>query len=83
MRTNPNLIEIVTGDRGMLRGIEACVPKEGVVVVIEDLVNAFGTATQKFLEAIEADPNFAEVINHHLPELLCYKPFSVSANTAT
>jgi hypothetical protein len=181
MRTSPDLIEIVTGDRGMLRGIEACVkqeclvsvvtliyasidslaaltrpieqddttsvqfidwanrylfpasklpctstdlygarcgilhthgpdskirrkdgakaliycwrsgpqadarvplPKDSVVVVVEDLIDAFRAATQRFLEAMEADPNLAIVVDHHLPGLLCYAPFEVAVHSA-
>jgi hypothetical protein len=56
---------------------EIPLPLNATVVVVEDLFDAFKTAVDRFLKAVELDPDLANTVNTHRMELLCYKPFEV------
>lgn len=56
---------------------EIPLPADASVIIIEDLFDGFKGAVDKFFNAVEQNSDFANVVNTHCMELLCYKPFEV------
>ena len=56
---------------------EIPLPADVYVIIIEDLFDGFKAAVDKFFNTVEQNPDFADAVNTHRKELLCYKPFEV------
>jgi len=56
---------------------EVPLPKDTIVIAIEDLFSAFKNAVDKFFKEISSDDNLWQRVEYNRKELLCYKPFEV------
>ena len=50
-------------------------PEDAIVIAVEALHSALGDAIKEFLRDSETDPDVRARVQHHLPSLLCYKPW--------
>jgi hypothetical protein len=53
---------------------EIPLPPDAVVIVIEDLIEAFRHAVIRFVESCSQRPELARLVDVNLRELLCYRP---------
>jgi len=53
----------------------AHIPGDALTICVEDLKEALDAAVEKFLQQIEADQALRSTVNHHLKDLLCYRPW--------
>jgi hypothetical protein len=51
------------------------IPPRAITVEIETLHEAFISAVHEFLSAVDTDSETRRRVTHHLPDLLCYRPW--------
>jgi len=62
---------------------ELPLPKDAIILIVEDLRDALEHGINSFFAAMEKDPELKKRVDHHRKELLCYKPWtSISIHVA-